>query len=58
MSVLILCQVFLDFQASQVALVFLVKSLGRIFKDLQETLASLGLMDNMVTTPPQIPLLY
>lgn len=58
MFVLILFQVFLDFQASQVALDLLVRLLGRMFEGLQETLAYLGLMDNMVNTSPLIILFY
>lgn len=58
MSVFILGQVFLDFRDSQVAPDFLVRLLGQMFKVLQETLASLDLMDNMVNTSPLITLLY
>lgn len=58
MFVFILFQVFLDFQASQVALDLLVRRLGRMFEDLQETLAYLGLMGNMVNTSPLITFLY
>lgn len=58
MFVFILFQVFLDFQASQVALDFLVRLLDQKFEDLQETLAHLGPMDNMVNISPLITLMY
>lgn len=54
MSVFILGQVFLDFQDSQVAPDLLVRLLGQMSKVLQETLASLDLMDNMVNMSPLI----
>lgn len=58
MFVFNLFQVFLDFQASQVALDFLVRLLGQMFEDLQETLAYLVLMDKMVNTSLLIILLF